>query len=147
MAKFEDIALLSPEAYAFMCGFDAKNMADGRYELENGVYANVSTYTTRYRSESVYEAHRLYTDIQWIISGRELIATEPLETMHRYACTKQYDEQSDAELYENNHEGVDHLMEAGSYIVFPPEIAHMPNVCVDAPSVVRKVVVKVPVKA
>ena len=146
MEKFADIALLSKEAYDFMRSFDAEKMADGRYELGNGAYANVSTYITRRRSESVYEAHRLYTDIQWIIRGRELIATEALETMHKYACTKEYDAQGDAELYENNHEGVDHYLQAGDYIVFPPEVAHMPNICVDAPGEVRKVVVKVPVK-
>lgn len=66
--------------------------------------------------------------------------------MHRYACTQPYSAESDAELYENNHEGVDHLMEPGRYLVFPPEIAHMPNVCVEGPSEVRKVVIKVPVR-
>lgn len=146
MKLFADIAAISPEAYEFMLHFDPDATPDGRHELGNGVYANISTYTTRPRRDSVYEAHRKYIDIQWIINGREIVSVEPLEVMHGYACVKPYDEQGDAELYANNFDGTDTLLEEGGYAVYPPEVAHMPNLCIDAPGTVRKVVIKVPVR-
>jgi len=146
MGKFEEIKAISPEAYAFMNEFDAENTPDGRHELGNGVYANISTYTTRTRAQSCYEAHRKYTDIQWIISGEEIISAEPLQVMHEHDCIQPYNEENDCELYANNFDGIDHYLSAGNYAVFCPQVAHMPNICVGGPSVVRKVVVKVPFK-
>jgi len=145
MGMFEQIRAISEEAYAFMTAFDADSVADGRHELGGGVYANISTYTTRTRAESCYEAHRKYIDIQWIIKGEEIISTQPLEVMHKYACLQPYSEENDCELYENNFEGIDNYLCAGSYAVYSPQVAHMPNICVGGPSVVRKVVIKVPV--
>ena len=146
MSRFEEIKAISEEAYAFMNAFEADKIADGRHELGGGVYANISTYTTRTRAESMYEAHRKYIDIQWIISGREIISTEPLNVMHGYACLQPYNEENDCELYANNFDGIDHYLEEGCFAVYLPEIAHMPNICAGGPSKVRKVVIKVPVK-
>lgn len=147
MGKFEDIKALSEEAYAFMNSFEPDQVADGRYELGNGVYANISTYTTRTRAQSCYEAHRKYTDIQWIIAGEEIISTEPLQVMHEHDCLEPYSEEKDCELYANNFDGIDHYLSAGCYAVYSPQVAHMPNICAGGPSTVRKVVLKVPVKA
>ncbi|MDO4741180.1 MAG: YhcH/YjgK/YiaL family protein [Eubacteriales bacterium] len=146
MAKYEDVRRISPEAYEFMVSFDAQNTPDGRYELGGGAYVNITTYTTRTRAESCYEAHRKYIDVQWILSGEEIISTEPLETMRRGECLQPYNEEKDIELYAKNFDGMDHYLHAGSYAVFPPQTAHMPNICVGAPSQVRKAVVKVPVR-
>ena len=136
--------MLSKEACEYMKSFDPSKVEDGRYELGNGVYATISTYTTKLRKDATYEAHKKYTDVQWIICGREIISWEPLETMHQHACVKPYSQEKDIEKYESNTDGIDSVLNAGDYAVYTPQIAHMPCICIDKQSTVRKVVIKIP---
>ncbi|MDO5423741.1 MAG: YhcH/YjgK/YiaL family protein [Eubacteriales bacterium] len=145
MEKYEDIRQTSEAAYRFLQEFDPEKYADGRYDLEDGVYVNISTYTTKYRKESLYEAHKRYTDIQLMIRGSEIIGVEPADVMHACPCVTPYDEEKDLELYANNLDGVDHVIRDGEYVILPPEAAHMPGVCDGGPATVRKMVIKVPV--
>ena len=142
--KYEAIRALSESAYHFVLENLTTPRENGKYELENGVYAMVQGYTTHLRKDSKYEAHKAYIDIQIILSGTEIIAVEPLEDMHKYPCVRPYE--YDAELYENNPDGIDHVLSAGDFLVLYPQDAHMPGVCVGAPSEVKKIVVKVPVE-
>lgn len=45
------------------------HLAEGRYELENGIYVNIESYSTCSCEEKKYEIHRKYIDLQYIISG------------------------------------------------------------------------------
>ena len=130
MKRCEDIQKLSQTAYVFLKNFDPEKTEDGRYELGDGVFAIVKTYITKPRREGAYEAHRKYADIQYMIHGKELIGTEPLE---------------DVEFYANNFEGTDQLLTDGEYRILMPEDGHMPDICVNEPAQVRKIVIKVPV--
>ena len=49
---------------------DAEN---GTTLLEHGVKAVVSAYETRLVNEKGYEAHRQYADVQYVVSGREVV--------------------------------------------------------------------------
>ena len=145
MKRYEDIQKLSQAAYVFLKNFDPEKTEDGRYELGDGVFAIVKTYTTKPRREGAYEAHRKYADIQYMIHGKELIGTEPLEVMHQQTCTQAYDAEKDVEFYANNFEGTDQLLTDGEYRILMPEDGHMPDICVNEPAQVRKIVIKVPV--
>ena len=46
MKRYEDIQKLSQTAYVFLKNFDSEKTEDGRYELRDGVFAIVKTYTT-----------------------------------------------------------------------------------------------------
>lgn len=145
MKDYSDIQKVSEAAYRFMLDFSPKKYDDGRYELENGVFVNISTYTTKLRSQGTYEAHKEYIDIQFIIEGNEIIAVESLDAMHGQRCLQPFAPGSDIELYEGNELGTDHLLSAGDYLILPPSDAHMPGICVCKPSQVRKGVIKIPV--
>ena len=58
MKRCEDIQKLSQTAYVFLKNFDPEKTEDGRYELGDGVFAIVKTYTTKPRREGAYAAHR-----------------------------------------------------------------------------------------
>lgn len=146
MKNYSDIKNVSEIAYKFMCEFNPETCPDGRYDLEKGVFVNISTYNTKLRSEATYEAHREYIDIQFIIEGDEIIAVESLEAMHAHKCLQAFAPGSDIELYEENDLGKDYHLTNGDYLILPPEAAHMPGVCVEKPGRVRKGVIKVPVK-
>jgi YhcH/YjgK/YiaL family protein len=141
--NYEPIRALSQSAYDFVSDALQNEKEVGRYDLENGAYALVQAYVTKQRAEGKYEAHREYIDVQLILSGREIIAIEPLAVMHQHPCLSPY--VPDIELFIANDDGEDCLLEAGDFVILRPEDAHMPGLAADEPSPVRKIVIKIPV--
>lgn len=121
---------------------DLKPVIDtGVYELSPRVKAIVSEYTTKGKNEYGYEAHREYIDIQYLVSGSEKICCLPLEYLKE---TKPYNKEVDAAFYvEKDVKPQELLLENGFFAVFFPQDGHMPQLRVDKPSSVKKVVVKV----
>lgn len=128
---------------AFLNDFIPENYQDGRYELEDGMCVNIETYTTKERKNCKLEAHKRYIDVQYMISGKELISVSRLEKLD---IKKEYDYQKDIVLYKNSIHGEDYLLDSGSFLILTPEEAHMPCVCVDGKQTVRKAVIKIPIR-
>ena len=141
MKDLNKIKELCPSAYDFIVN-KADGAAEGKYELEGGAYVSVQEYTTKARSEAKYEAHKKFIDIQMILSGRELIAVTPIEKME---IKDEYNETKDVMFFQHNDECTDYVLEAGDFLILYPQDVHMPGVCVNEKSSVRKIVVKVPV--
>ena len=141
MKDLNKIKELCPSAYDFIVN-KADGVAVGKYELEGGAYVSVQEYTTKARSEAKYEAHKKFIDIQMILSGRELIAVTPIEKME---IKDEYNETKDVMFFQHNDECTDYVLEAGDFLILYPQDVHMPGVCVNEKSSVRKIVVKVPV--
>ena len=141
MKDLNKIKELCPSAYDFIVN-KADGAAVGKYELEGGAYVSVQEYTTKARSEAKYEAHKKFIDIQLILSGRELIAVTPIEKME---IKDEYNETKDVMFFQHNDECTDYVLEAGDFRILYPQDVHMPGVCVNERSLVRKIVVKVPV--
>ena len=142
MKDLNKIKELCPSAYDFIVN-KAEGAAVGKYDRENGVYVSVQEYTTKARSEAKYEAHKKFIDIQMILSGKELIAVSPIEKM---TISDEYNEEKDFMLFHHNDECTDYVLEAGDFLILYPQDVHMPGVCVNEKSPVRKIVVKVPVE-
>ena len=144
-SMYEELKKISQEAYDYLTG-DPKALPDGKHQLGNGTYVALSSYDSKLRKNAKYEAHIDYIDIQVILEGQEIIAVEPLEVMHQHPCLQPYNPEKDVELYANNLDGIDYVLNAGDYLVLNPEDGHMPGICVGGPSPIRKAVIKVPVK-
>lgn len=115
----------------------------GVFELTPRVKAIVSEYTTKHENEYGYEAHRQYIDVQYLISGREKVCCLPLEYLKE---TKAYSEDNDAAFYkEESVRPQELLLGNGYFAIFFPQDGHMPQLCVDKPEKVKKVVIKVKV--
>ena len=113
----------------------------GVYELTPRVKAIVSEYTTKHENEYGFEAHRQFIDIQYLIIGRENICCLPLEYLKE---TKAYSKENDAAFYEETEVNpIDLLLGNGYFAIFFPQDGHMPQLCVDKPEPVKKVVIKV----
>lgn len=144
-SKYEKIIELSEEAYEFCLKIQNEDVEDGRHDLTDDIFANVMTYETKYRADACFEAHKKYIDIQIMIDGCEIIATQPINVMHKYKCLTPFGD-GDTELFEVNSECVDNVLNKGDFIILYPEDAHMPCVCVGEKKTVKKAVIKVPVK-
>jgi len=113
----------------------------GVYELSPRVKAIVSEYETKEVNEYGYEAHKEYIDIHYLISGCEKICSLPLEYLLE---TKAYNKEVDAAFYVENVAKPQEILLGNCYFaIYFPQDGHMPQLCVNEPLKVKKVVVKV----
>lgn len=113
----------------------------GKYVLSPRVKAIVSEYMTKEVNEKGYEAHKEFIDIQYLVSGEEKIGNVPLEYLKE---TKPYNVEKDVAFYEENDVKPQELLLGNGYfaILFPQD-GHMPQLWVNGPVQVKKVVIKV----
>lgn len=117
------------------------DIANGVYEINPRVIAIVSEYTTKEINGNGYEVHREFIDIQYLIYGEEVVNSLPLEYLNEL---KAYNKESDAAFYVETGIKPQELLLGNRYfaILFPQD-GHMPQLCVNTPGFVKKVVVKV----
>ena len=117
------------------------DITPGTYQLTPRVKAIVSEYETKVKNEVGFEAHRKNIDIQYLLKGEERIACMPIEKLTE---TEPYSEEKDAAFYAAEGVVAQTMTIGGGYFaIFFPQDGHMPQLCVDEPEMVKKVVVKV----
>ena len=128
------------EGLAFL-GSVRQDIEIGVHVINPRVRAIVSEYETKEQNELGFEAHREFIDIQYLISGEEMICCVPLEYLKEKEA---YNEEKDAAFYEEADVKPQELLLGNGYfaILFPQD-GHMPQLCVEEPRAVKKVVVKV----
>ena len=111
----------------------------GRHEIDGDqIFALVSEYDSKKPEDCRLEAHEVYTDIQYLVSGKELIG---YETLQNQVLKSEYIPEKDISFYQG--EGTPLLIEAGMFAVFFPQDVHRPCIQAGQPEKVKKVVVKV----
>lgn len=120
---------------------DLNALPVGRVDLEGDqLFALVQEYDTKPMADGLWEAHRQYIDVQYVVRGHERMGYTPLETI---TVTKPYDAEKDY----LNGTGPGSFVDAPAGMVFVlwPGDAHMPGMQVNGAASVRKVVLKVAV--
>ena len=118
---------------------DFVGISPGRYEIDGDkIFSMVMEYETKSEEESVWEAHKKYIDVQYIVRGSEKMGYADTGTL---AVREQYDERRDCMFLEGN--GGFLVCRQGTFVIFAPWDAHMPGLSVDGTQKVKKVVVKV----
>lgn len=116
-----------------------KDLADGVYELEkDGLYAHIQHYQTIPQSEGRWEAHQVYTDIQYVVAGAERIGCGDIGD---FAVQTPYDPANDVGFFSGSGNLVE--VRAGVLAILFPSDVHMPRVQVSEPQPVSKIVLKV----
>ena len=119
------------------------DIAIGTYQITPRVKAIVSEYETKVKNEVGFEAHKKFIDIQYLLKGEERIACYPVEKLTE---SMPYSEEKDAAFYsEDGVKAQEMIIGNGYFAIFFPQDGHMPQLCVDEPEMVKKVVVKVAV--
>jgi len=120
---------------------DFSAIGDGRHEIDGeNLFILLQSYNTKPENDTP-EAHKKYIDIQYLISGQELVGVGPLEEMIQEAEARP---DGDIWFY---HGPVSQILLSGErFIVLWPGDAHAPCIAVDGvPAHCRKCVVKVKV--
>ena len=127
------------KAFEFIEEIDFSTIEPGRYNVDgDNIFALVSEYYTKPLPEARPEAHEQYLDIQYMISGSEIIGYSLLEDQN---VAVPYDVEKDLVFYKSNLDVV--TLKEGMFAVFFPNEIHAPGLTDDAPEQVKKVVVKV----
>lgn len=112
----------------------------GKYEIDGkNVYAMVQEYEGKENHEK-FEAHKNYADIQFVLSGREI-----MESAKPEFCSpmNEYNPEKDVQHFTCN--GLKTVIEAGEndFAIFFPDDVHKPGIRYAEGEIIRKVVVKV----
>lgn len=126
------------KAFDYIKNTDFSKTENGRYEIDENIFAIVQEYASKDLGENKLEAHRVYTDIQYIAEGCEKIGYDSLDGLTVY---EEYDEKRDILFYKEQGELI--TLNKGMFAVFFPTDAHMPGICVNEAVQVKKVVVKI----
>lgn len=114
--------------------------SDGNYEIDGqNIYAMINTISPKGLDGMVYEAHRQYIDLHYIIEGTEILGYERTEL-----CTPQneYNNDEDYQLY--SAQGTLINLKKGDFYIVHPFDAHAPECNKDGKKI-RKVIIKIKV--
>ncbi len=129
-------------ALEYLQSSDFARMDDGRYNLGgDDLYAMVSRYKTRTPEAAIWESHRRYIDVQFVVQGTERLGYIPLERGPEVKTP--YDAGRDVIFYQPGEDTL--RFSAGQFAILWPEDIHAPGLAQDlaTPCEVLKVVVKV----
>jgi len=115
-----------------------------RTELGGGAFGLEQVYTSKLRPDAFFESHKQFIDVQVIIEGEEFIEVADIAKLK---LKEDKTPAKDVIIYQMADAGSATALRlgAGEAAVLFPVDGHMPTVAIKDPSVVRKIVVKVPV--
>jgi YhcH/YjgK/YiaL family protein len=129
------------KAFIFLKENDLAKLELKRYDIDgNNLYAPVSEYLTKNEVDARYEAHKAFIDIQYVVSGRELIGIAPLSDTKD--ILEQYDTARDI-MFMTVNEIKNVPATPDNFFIFFPGDVHRPGLKDGENSPVRKIVVKV----
>lgn len=128
------------QAFNFLKTADLKNLPLGKQELEGEhLFVSVAEYKPKERAEALFESHKKYIDIQYMIKGEELMG---LTSLDKVKVVKPYNEENDITFYE--YDGGEYIKATpDNFVLFFPEDAHRPSITTGDTSLVKKIVVKI----
>lgn len=127
-------------AFNYLIHSDLTTSPTGRQDLSKDVFAIVSDYETKNLEEARFESHKKYIDLQYVVSGEEIIG---LTNDTSITVTTPYSEADDIMFYD--FDGGQTLPASPSnYFIFFPDDKHKPGMSPqEGKKEVRKIVIKV----
>lgn len=124
--------------------FSRDNMADGTYEIDGKrVFAMIQSYKTKAQTpEMMFEAHKKYIDVQYIVQGIERIRWASLDKVS--LVKEEYSKGNDIAFYEGDAQ-FDFTLTKGTFLFLTPNDAHLPGLCAEKEVNTRKIVFKIQV--
>lgn len=125
--------------FDYLLSFDPAT-PDGKYSIDgNRVYAVVQSYNTMPAAQRKYEAHRKYIDLQYILSGEEIIYHLPVKWL---AEVEPYNVEKDVtKLTGPDDQAL--IMRPGDFAILFPHDGHKPKCSHGKAQAVRKIVLKI----
>ncbi|MFH0758940.1 MAG: YhcH/YjgK/YiaL family protein [Bacteroidota bacterium] len=140
---FEALYKASPlwwdQAFEWLKTTDLDTIGPGTYIIEEGnVRAIVSEAPAPVLEDVKWEAHKDFSDIQYIVKGKTQMGVAPVSEA---SVTEAYDSAKDIAFYDT--QGEYYTAEPGTFFIFTPEEAHRPGIHMEGYDTVKKVVLKI----
>lgn len=128
------------KALNFLKHENLDSLSIGTHELDSqNVFVRVTEYNSKNREDVQFEAHKDYSDIQYVVSGAEYIEIARLSN----AVLKiPYDEGKDIVFYEAEPSESD-IAKPGTFFIILPNELHRSGIKVEESIPVKKIVIKV----
>jgi YhcH/YjgK/YiaL family protein len=124
----------------YMSGISSENFPGESVRLDgDNAFVNPVCFTTKPEDECLFEAHRKYADIHFIVEGCEKIMVSDIDTV---TVVKAFKEASDIGFYQGGN-GTVCILKPGDFLVCYPHDAHKVAIAVDSPAQVKKLVGKI----
>ena len=141
-ALYKDILPAIASALERAAAYTPENYPGGRVDMDgDNLFLLLNTYETHASDSALFEAHKKYIDVMYMVEGEEIIYVKPTEKLS--SVTKPYDPQVDALLANIDEDATPVRLTAGSFIVLFPQDAHAPACYDSAPKTVKKIIAKV----
>jgi YhcH/YjgK/YiaL family protein len=136
---YEGISERIKKAFYYIRNTDLIKIQTGKYEIDGeNIFALINEYKTKSESEGKLEAHRKYIDVQYVISGEELMGYSPLGSQQ---ILEPYKDENDIIFFKGEKSFT--KVSSGMFAIFFPEDVHMPGINDGKISDVKKLVIKV----
>jgi YhcH/YjgK/YiaL family protein len=122
---------------SFIKNNDLKAIDCGRYDINEDLYVNIFESTTK-EDDGVFEEHREYIDIHYLINGTEIIK---YETKDNFESLSEYDTKDDYQLFRVNTDKCLQMNE-GDFAIFFTKEKHKPSLTNNSPCKIKKAVFK-----
>jgi biofilm protein TabA len=144
--EFEKLYKANPvlwrKAFEWLKSTDLESIDPGTYIIEeDNLKAIVSNEPAPELEQVKWEAHKDFSDIQYIVIGKALMG---VAAVPQAAFAESYDSSKDVGFFEA--EGKYYPADPGTFFIFTPEDAHRPGIKVEGFDTVKKVVIKVRAK-
>ncbi|KFZ38907.1 hypothetical protein HR45_00435 [Shewanella mangrovi] len=130
-------------ALEFVATTDFSQLAKGVHKVDGDkLLAIINEYETKPQDQEMFEVHRRYADVQYVISGHEEFGYLPF---HGQDADIAYDSERDFAKFDyekHQHQAGFMPLNPGVFAIFFPGDMHM-AATLDTPVAVRKVVMKV----
>ena len=109
----------------FIADHDCAHLPDGEMEIEGReLFVRIMSYTPKPAGENRFELHRVYADVQYVVSGAEIMQTTRMKDLTPLA---EYDSQGDYHFFKTSAATTEVIVEAGEFVVFYPQQPHRPS--------------------
>ena len=136
---YKNISERISKSFEYIKATDLKTLPAGKYPIDGeNIFALVSEYKTKPESEGKLEAHKKYIDVQYVISGEELMGYSPLGNQQ---ILESYKEENDIVFFTGDKSFT--KVSEGMFAIFFPQDVHMPGISTGKISNVKKLVIKV----
>lgn len=128
------------KAINYISKLDFANLSVGRYDVSDDFYYSVQDYEAFEDGACLFESHRKYVDIQWIVEGMERLYIDDIIHLEP---ADEYNADKDVIHYKENGCPSSMLLTKGSCAVLLPKDAHKPGVVLGKRCRIMKIVGKV----
>lgn len=131
---------LTDESEERLRAFSRKEGESIKLDVNDDLFLIEEAYLTTQPSEVRWEAHREWADVQVILFGEERMDVAKIGNLR---LVEDLSPQRDMLYFADYQEGTSLRLEPGDTAIYLPVDGHRPGLQIDAPSLVRKLVVKV----